>query len=145
MNKEKLMAFRNERRDEETEIDEGYLPKLERGDFVRVRLVALKKPEGFKSHLAYKPGAGKKPNSWSKEIFKVLRINHMRVSRKNRYWVSDNAWYDRWELQKIPANTENTYEYVIQRNYDRVVEENVRHSSRLSKKPYKNWGKIFDV
>lgn len=101
-----LVKFRGEKRsDEKTEI-ETHLKQVEKGDYVRVRIVPDKLPAGFKSHLGFLDDEQTVPNSWSTQVYRVDGRKYMRVNRKYRYHIS-RGWFDRYELLLIPAETVN--------------------------------------
>ena len=101
-----LVKFRgNKRADEQNEI-QTHLKQIEKGDYIRLRIVPDKLPKGFKSHLGFIDDEQTKPNSWSTQIYRVDNRKYMRVNRKFRYHIS-KGWFDRYEMLLIPAETVN--------------------------------------
>ena len=91
---------------EDVEDDTSKYNLLTSGDFVRIRVAKQKLGLDYKSHLGFKADYYEQPISWSLEVYRVIRMSHMRRLRKHRYMLSNNNWYNRSDLLKIPKNTE---------------------------------------
>jgi hypothetical protein len=78
--------------------------KLEKGDFVRLRVAKQKLDLKHKTHLGFEADYFEKPVNWSVEVYRVLETKRFRVRRTTRFKLNDRQWYNRQDLLKIPSN-----------------------------------------
>ena len=137
-----MAEFRKNRRQTEGTNDQQGLPELEIGDKVRYRVAPDKLEISHKSHLAFKADQYDQTISWSRRTFIVQQRKHLRTIGKYRYLLN-NAWYDRYELQKIPHASDRII--IPQRAVRQRTPSppRARRSGRLREKKKVNYGKYF--
>jgi hypothetical protein len=130
-----IETFRERRRGNEYKSEDKYdnLPELDIGDMVRLRTAPDKLPLDYKGHLGFRAEYYDQTVAWGKTIHTVMKKKHYRVNRKWSFFVN-NAWFDRYELQKVPEWTDDLEKFERARRARSKTPPGARRSGRIRKK-----------
>ena len=117
-------------RDEAHEDKTVGFGKLEKGDFVRLRVAKQKLDLKHKTHLGFEADYFVKPVNWSVEVYRVLETKRYRVRRTTRFKLNNKQWYNRQDLLKIPSN--KTYD--PNKRMSRVNRQNIVAPQKVPEK-----------